>query len=109
MEKHGDVSAYFSDSNDDFKNKSGILASSVNLYDSICLGYAEGQQGVQTYMPSPNPHPNPVTYLGAVLDAINADLDNPDTPMIPMHAITLIRDAFTAVGVDFDLSKGVAA
>jgi hypothetical protein len=45
MEKHGDVSAYFSDSDDDFKNKSGILASSANLYDSICLGYAEGQRG----------------------------------------------------------------
>jgi hypothetical protein len=56
-----------------------------------------------------NPHPNPVVYLGAVLDAINADLDNDDTPMIPMHAITLIRDAFTAVGVDFDLREGVAA
>jgi hypothetical protein len=56
-----------------------------------------------------NPHPNPVVYLGAVLDAINADLDNPDTPMIPMHAITLVRDAFTAVGVDFDLRKGAAA
>jgi hypothetical protein len=26
-----------------------------------------------------------------------------------MHAITLIRDAFTAVGVDFDLREGVAA
>jgi hypothetical protein len=59
--------------------------------------------------PMTNPHPNPVVYLGAVLDAINADLDNPDTPMIPMHAITLIRDAFTAVGVDFDLREGVAA
>jgi hypothetical protein len=69
MEKHGDVAVYFSDSDDDFENKSGILASPVNLYDSICLGYAEGQQGVQTYMPSPNPHPNPVEYLGAVLDA----------------------------------------
>jgi hypothetical protein len=56
-----------------------------------------------------NPHPNPVEYLGAVLDAINADLDNPDTPMIPAHTITLVRDAFTAVGVDFDLRKGVAA
>jgi hypothetical protein len=56
-----------------------------------------------------NPHPNPVVYLDAVMDALNADLYNPETPMIPMHAITLIRDAFTAVGVDFDLSKGVAA
>jgi hypothetical protein len=56
-----------------------------------------------------NPHPNPIEYLGAVLDAINADLDNDDTPMIPAHAITLIREAFTAVGVDFDLRKGAAA
>jgi hypothetical protein len=56
-----------------------------------------------------NPHPTPKEYLIAVLDAINADLDNDDTPMIPMHAITLVRDAFTAVGVDFDLRKGVAA
>jgi hypothetical protein len=55
------------------------------------------------------PHPTPLEYLGAVLDAINADLDNPDTPMIPMHAITLIRNAFTAVGVDFDLREGEAA
>ena len=56
-----------------------------------------------------NPHPNPVEYLGAVLDAYAADLDNPDTPNIPQHAVTLLRDAFTAVGVDFDLREGVAA
>jgi hypothetical protein len=56
-----------------------------------------------------NPHPTPLEYLGAVLDAYAADIDNPDTPNIPQHAVTLLRDAFTAVGVDFDLSKGAAA
>jgi hypothetical protein len=56
-----------------------------------------------------NPHPNPVEYLGAVLDAYAADIDNPDTPNIPQHAVTLLRDAFTAVGVDFDLREEVAA
>jgi len=55
------------------------------------------------------PHPTPIEYLSAVLDAFNADLDNPDTPVIPMHAITLLRDAFTAVSVEFDLREGGAA
>ena len=55
------------------------------------------------------PHPTPIEYLSAVLDAFNADLDNPDTPNIPQHAVTLVRDAFTAVGVDFDLREGGAA
>jgi hypothetical protein len=56
-----------------------------------------------------NPHPTPKEYLIAVLDNLNADLDNKNTPHIPSHAITLVCDAFTAVGVDFDLREGVAA
>lgn len=52
------------------------------------------------------PHPLPLEYRNAVLDALNADLDNPDTPYIPLHAIILVREAFTAVGVAFDLRKG---
>jgi hypothetical protein len=56
-----------------------------------------------------NPHPTPIVYLGAVLDAYAADIDNLNTPNIPQHAVTLLRDAFTAVGVDFDLNKGVGA
>jgi hypothetical protein len=55
------------------------------------------------------PHPTPLEYLGAVLDAYAADIDNPDTPNSPQHAVTLLREAFTAVGVDFDLREGVAA
>jgi hypothetical protein len=51
------------------------------------------------------PHPTPVDYRLAILDALGADHENPETPTIPTHIYPLIREAFAAANRDFDLRE----